>query len=59
MWWVLTVQDVEETLRRMLIVARLPAVEKLNGSPVSSEERDKANRCFVRHYTDAEIKPSR
>ena len=52
-------QDVEETLRRMLIVARLPAVEKLNGSPVSSEERDKANRCFVRHYTDAEIKPSR
>ena len=55
----LHLKEVEEKLRRKLTIARLPNVERLNGSRVSTDERDIANRAFVRHYVDAETKPSR
>ena len=57
--YVLNVEDIEEKLRRKLTIARLPNVDRLNGSCISSEERESANRAFVRHYADAESKPSR
>ena len=52
-------KNVEEKLRRKLTIARLPNVERLNGSRVSTDERDVANRVFIRHYVNAETKPSR
>jgi len=33
--------------------------KRLNGSQVSADERDTANRAFVRHYVNAETKPPR
>jgi len=58
-WFAVTAKDEEEALRRMLIIARLSGIERLNGSLVSSEERDTANRTFTRHHTNAKTKPSR
>ena len=56
---VLRAKVVEEKLRRKLIIARLPNVERLNGSRVCVDERDTANRAFIRHYVNADTKPPR
>uniref|UniRef100_A0A673XDG5 Tubulin folding cofactor E like n=1 Tax=Salmo trutta TaxID=8032 RepID=A0A673XDG5_SALTR len=38
--------------RRSLTVAQLPCVSVLNGSVVTEEEREDAERFFIRHYLD-------
>lgn len=52
-------QEYKEDVRRKFIVARLPNIKKLNGSSVKTEEREDAERAFVRHYMDKEEKPQR
>lgn len=42
-----------------MIVARLPNVESLNASRVGGEEREDAERMFIRFYMHEEEKPSR
>ncbi|XP_063059558.1 tubulin-specific chaperone cofactor E-like protein [Engraulis encrasicolus] len=45
-------QSYSTTERRSLVVAQLPAVTLLNGSVVTSGEREDAERFFVRYYVD-------
>ena len=48
--------------RRQHLIARLPNVEILNGGdPISENEREQAERAFIRYYLDspAETRPSR
>lgn len=43
--------DSTEHERRQLVIARLPHVEVLNGGGrIESEEREDAERSFIRHY---------
>ncbi|KAJ8315962.1 hypothetical protein KUTeg_005976 [Tegillarca granosa] len=51
--------EYKEDVRRQFIVARLPNIKKLNGSSVKTEEREGAERAFVRYYMDKEEKPQR
>lgn len=45
--------DSTEHERRQLLIARLPNVTTLNGGgPISVEEREDAERAFVRYYMD-------
>ncbi|KAI8501421.1 tubulin-specific chaperone cofactor E-like protein [Branchiostoma floridae x Branchiostoma belcheri] len=50
---------VDEKLRRQMVIARMPRVVRLNGSSVSEEEREDAERAFIRHFLDSEEKPER
>ncbi|KAL5020308.1 hypothetical protein ScPMuIL_003200 [Solemya velum] len=52
-------QQIEEKTRRQLIIARLPNIYRLNGSPVREEERIDAERAFIRKYMDLDDKPQR
>lgn len=56
---VAVLQKYEAKLRRSLTIGYLPNVERLNGSPVFKTEREGAERIFIRHYLDAEDKPTR
>ncbi|KAL4228756.1 hypothetical protein ACF0H5_011799 [Mactra antiquata] len=47
----------KEKERRQHLISRLPALEMLNGSPVSESERINAERWFIRHFMDDEVKP--
>ncbi len=52
--------DAEEpTKRRQLFISRLPNVRKLNGSMIEYEEREDAERMFIRHHLDCENPPER
>lgn len=43
--------DSTEHERRQFVIARLPNVEVLNGGGrIGSEEREDAERAFIRHY---------
>lgn len=45
--------DSTEHERRQLLIARLPKVQILNGGGViGSEEREDAERAFIRYYLD-------
>ena len=48
--------------KRMMLIARLPNVQVLNGGDkIGSEEREDAERAFIRHYLDTpeELRPLR
>ncbi|XP_076437802.1 uncharacterized protein LOC143276984 [Babylonia areolata] len=45
--------------RRKLYVASLPRVKMLNGSEVTSTERDKAERFYLRHFVEEDEKSVR
>jgi len=46
-------REYTEHERRQLLIARLPNVETLNGGGViSSQEREDAERAFIRYYMD-------
>lgn len=49
--------DPEE--RRKLLVAHMPNIMILNGSEVTSTERDKSERHFIRYFMDKGSKPER
>ncbi|KAJ8321608.1 hypothetical protein KUTeg_000079 [Tegillarca granosa] len=53
------VSDMSREERRKLYLANLPNIKILNASEVTSTERDKAERHFLRHFTDKETKPKR
>ncbi|XP_071175636.1 tubulin-specific chaperone cofactor E-like protein isoform X2 [Mytilus edulis] len=53
------IQTLPEKERRQNIVARLPNITKLNGSPVHEQEREEAERAYIRNFLDAESKPQR
>ncbi|CAG9861078.1 unnamed protein product [Phyllotreta striolata] len=38
--------------RRQLLIARLPNAKTLNGGSISTEEREDAERAFIRYYMD-------
>ena len=45
--------DATEHERRQLLIARLPFVQTLNGGgKISSDEREDAERAFIRYYMD-------
>ncbi|XP_055380320.1 tubulin-specific chaperone cofactor E-like protein [Condylostylus longicornis] len=44
--------DSTEYERRQLLIARLPYVQTLNGGVVTTEEREDAERAFIRYYMD-------
>ncbi|XP_013411903.1 tubulin-specific chaperone cofactor E-like protein isoform X1 [Lingula anatina] len=52
-------EDMKEEQRRQFLIARLPRINRLNGSKIQEEERDKAERAFLRHFMDSEEKPER
>lgn len=46
--------------RRQLTIARLWRVERLNGGAlITPEERENAERAFIRHYMNSEVRPRR
>lgn len=46
-------QEYTEHERRQLLIARLPNIQTLNGGGVISyEEREDAERAFIRYYMD-------
>ena len=46
--------------RRYFTIARLPNIHRLNGgSPITDQEREKAERHFIRYYEGSLIKPKR
>lgn len=50
-WPLWTKCDSTEHERRQFVIARLPHVEILNGGGrIGSEEREDAERAFIRHY---------
>lgn len=44
------VTDLPDNIGREIIVASLPQLSTLNGSKISEDEMEKAERVFVRHY---------
>ena len=44
---------------RQLFISRLPNVKKLNGSTIDCNEREDAERFFIRHYMDSDEPPVR
>ncbi|KAK7091786.1 uncharacterized protein [Littorina saxatilis] len=51
--------EIHQEDRRKLFVASLPKVQALNGSEVTSIEREKAERHYLRHFLEASEKPAR
>ena len=45
--------------KRQLLIARLPNIEKLNKTKIMEEEREDAERFFIRHHMDDENPPLR
>lgn len=45
--------------KRQLLIARLPNIKKLNKTSITDEEREDAERFFIRHHMDDESPPSR
>lgn len=45
--------------KRQLLIARLPNIQKLNKTKISAEEREDAERFFIRHHMDDESPPLR
>lgn len=45
--------------KRQLLIARLPNIQKLNKTSITDEEREDAERFFIRHHLDDENPPSR
>ena len=41
------------------LIARLPNIQRLNKTGVTDEEREDAERFFIRHHMDDETPPSR
>ncbi|XP_078676569.1 tubulin-specific chaperone cofactor E-like protein isoform X2 [Branchiostoma floridae x Branchiostoma belcheri] len=51
-------QDASPEDRRQLFIASLPSITKLNGSRVAENEREKAERFFLRHFADRDDQPA-
>lgn len=51
--------DYDKEEFRRLLVARLPTINVLNGTPVSEEERENAERHFIRKYLGSQKQPMR
>lgn len=52
-------ENYNEKMRRQMIIARLPNITHLNGSPITMVEREDAERAFIRFFMDRENPPSR
>ncbi|XP_046377407.2 tubulin-specific chaperone cofactor E-like protein [Haliotis rufescens] len=52
-------EDIPDKKRRQLLIARTPNIAYLNGSVVPAQEREDAERAFVRHYMGEDSKPAR
>lgn len=52
-------RDEESSKIRQLCISRLPNVKKLNGSCIDKDEREDAERFFIRHYMDSDNPPAR
>ena len=48
-----------DPVKRQLLIARLPNIQKLNKTKVTEEEREDAERFFIRHHQDDENPPFR
>ena len=51
--------EYSDPVKRQLVIARLPNIQKLNKTKVTQEEREDAERFFIRHHMDDENPPSR
>ncbi|XP_060077545.1 tubulin-specific chaperone cofactor E-like protein [Ylistrum balloti] len=52
-------EEYNEKVRRQMIIARLPNITHLNGSPINEVEREDAERAFIRFFMDKENQPRR
>lgn len=52
-------EEYTEHERRQLLIGRLPNILRLNGSQISDNEREDAERAFIRHYMGKEERPLR
>lgn len=52
-------EDYTQHERRQLLIGRLPNIQRMNGSIVSDNEREDADRAFIRFYMNKECKPDR
>ncbi|XP_033757928.1 tubulin-specific chaperone cofactor E-like protein [Pecten maximus] len=52
-------EEYNEKVRRQMIIARLPNITHLNVSPINQQEREDAERAFIRFYMDKENPPRR
>ncbi|ELU09514.1 hypothetical protein CAPTEDRAFT_44184, partial [Capitella teleta] len=52
-------QEIDEKLRRQLLIAYLPNVQRLNASLINETERNDAERACIRYYMDRPEKPPR
>ena len=48
------VTSLPEDVRREVVIACLPQLARLNGSPITDEETEQAERAFVRHFRNCE-----
>lgn len=48
-----------QILKRQLVIARLPNIVCLNKTKIMAQEREDAERLFIRHYMDEEQQPDR
>lgn len=51
--------EYSDPVRRQLLIARLPKIQKLNKTDVTEDEREDAERFFIRHHMDDDNPPSR
>ena len=49
----------EGSKARQLFISRLPNIKKLNGSNIDGNEREDAERFFIRYYMDSDDPPAR
>lgn len=49
----------DDTLRRQLLIARLPNMRVMNGGLIQDSEREDAERAFIRYYKRDDEKPTR
>ncbi|XP_001624774.2 tubulin-specific chaperone cofactor E-like protein [Nematostella vectensis] len=53
------IENYSDKEQRQLLIARLPNITKLNGTKVDEEEREDAERFFIRHHMDDTNPPQR
>lgn len=51
--------EYSDPVKRQLLIARLPNIQKLNKTLVTEEEREDAERFFIRHHMDDDNPPAR
>ena len=52
-------KPLNDLLKRQFVIARIPNITHLNKTMISTQEREDAERRFIRHYMEEEDRPNR